>query len=555
MAANNQTAAGKKLITIGDRLFNAKQNYDQLNQEIATWFYPHRADFTQTLILGEEFADHITDSTPLRMLRDLGNAMGTMMRPQGQQWFKIVPFDPGLKDDIEVQRKLQQMTQLTHNLLYARAGKFKRAAKEADFDFACFGCSIMSLTLNRARNGFNYRTWHLRDCAWMENDDGDVDYVHRKISSTARGLAEKFPANVLPEEVQRALDSGEYDRKFEIRHIALPIQLYEPTRKFPKGAQYASVYVAKDGSILEEQPEYEFPYIVSRWQTVSNWNYGFSPATLIALPDARLIERMSLTIIESSEKATDPPLIATSEAINGPIDISSGAVTWVDAEYDERLGQPLRPLDLGKNVGVGERLLDQRTLDMAQTFFLDKLNLPEGGRKTAYETSQLVQEYIRNALPLFEPMEDEVTGQQLNLTVDKALRLGVYGPPEQFPEALQGSDVQFEFSNPLKEARDRQVINSFGETAQVMTTVSQLDQTGTAVKRVNIPKMAEAVMRITGDPEWLYTDDELAEQATQEQQGQEGQEALDNVQRISEVAQSAAGAGSALTQLINQQEQ
>lgn len=553
MVSKTATEQGQHLVSTGKRLFGAKDNYDQLNQEIATWFYPQRADFTQELTLGEEFADHLTSSTPYRMHRDLSSALGTMMRPANQEWFKLAVQDLETDDDNPVQRHLQDMTKITSRILYSRMGNYKRAAAEADRDFTAFGCSVMSVTLNRARAGLNYKTWHLRDCAWSENEEGQVDTLYRKAMPTARGMAHMFGYENLPQDVKSNLDNKRPDAKHKILHAAIPLDMYDPRRKFPRDAQYASVYVAEDGTILQEMPEFEFPYVVSRWQTIPGWAYGISPATTVGITDARLIERVSLTIIEAAEKATDPPLIATSEAINSPIDITAGAVTWVDYEYDERLGAPLRPLDLGKNVSIGDQLLAQRELDMGSTFYLDKLNLPQGGQKTAYETSQLVQEYIRNALPLFEPMEDEVTGAQLELTVAKALRMGAYGPLEQFPEALQDKDIRFEFFNPLREARERQTLGRYEETVRVLGTASQFDPN--VIHDIDVDRMTRDTLAVTGPAHWLRPKEEAAERKAQAREEADQQQDIAELQQGADAAQSVAGAATTVRDLLGGGEQ
>jgi hypothetical protein len=70
--------------------------------------------------------------------------------------------------------------------------------------------------------------------------------------------------------------------------------------------------------------------------TVSGSAYAYSPATVVALPDARLLQQITLTLLEAGQKAVDPPWKATSEAIQGGVNSFAGGITWVDPEYDER---------------------------------------------------------------------------------------------------------------------------------------------------------------------------------------------------------------------------
>lgn len=541
--------SGQELWKQAEALFSKKQNFDNLCQELATWCYPQRADFTQEIVLGEDFADHLSDATSVRQLRDLANAMGTMLRPPDQDWFKIGIDGEEFRDDILAKRKLEEMTRTTRRAIYAKDANYIQASKMADFDFACFGCSVKSITNNKDNNGLFYQTWHLRDCAWAENDWGVVDQLYRRVKMTARGMESRFGFDNLPTDVKTALRSKEHMKMFEIRHAAIPIDMYDPRRKFPAWAQFASVYVYKDGTILKEAPEQEFPYVVSRWQTVSGWSYGFSPAAVTALPDARLIQRMALSIIEASEKSTEPPLVATSEAIQGPIDLTAGAITYIDAEYDERFGAALRPLDLGKNAGVGQALFDRRVAELASTFYLDQFSLPDTRDRTATEVRLLYQEFIRSALPVFEPMEREVIGAELELSVTKLFRLGAYG--DDFPETLQGKELNYSYENPLKEARDRQVLEQFNESVAVIGQAAQLDPG--VVHNVNANRMFRDAFSVSAPADWLYTEDETKQLQAQMAEEQAAQQALAELGQGAQVAQQVGQAAQAFQQVTGEQ--
>jgi hypothetical protein len=63
---------------------------------------------------------------------------------------------------------------------------FTRATKEGDHDFAAFGQTCISVELNKLANGLLYRCWHLRDLAWMENEEGKIGFVARKWKPTNR---------------------------------------------------------------------------------------------------------------------------------------------------------------------------------------------------------------------------------------------------------------------------------------------------------------------------------------------------------------------------------
>ena len=84
MTYNNQSV--KFLVELAEKTFSRKKTLNSLHQEIAENFYPERADFTYNRNLGSEFADHLYDSYPVLVRRDLGNQLSAMLRPTEKEW-------------------------------------------------------------------------------------------------------------------------------------------------------------------------------------------------------------------------------------------------------------------------------------------------------------------------------------------------------------------------------------------------------------------------------------------------------------------------------------
>lgn len=552
--------AGRDLLEIDTRLFAAKESIDSLHQEISEFFYCERANFTQEIIYGEEFASHLTDFYPTLVRRELGDQIGSMVRPSDRSWFEASTSNKEVSRDQAAKEYLEYMTTVNWSVLYSRDSGFRRAAKEGEHDFATFGMNWTQVSYNKKRDNLLYRTHHPKDCAGQEGPDGQVNHVHRKCDMTAQAMAYWFGEDKLPQAAKTALKDKKTQDKFRVRHVFIPLDRYEPYRKFPKGAKWADIYVTEEGKILQELPAFTFDYIVPRWQTVSGHFYAFSPATIIALPQARMIQRMMMTLIEAGEKQVDPPLVAVEDVINSPVDITAGAITYIDSEYDPRM-DPLRPLEMGKNVSLGENLVSDARSLLADAFYINKLQpLASAQReKTAYETSQLIQEYIRNALPLFEPIEDEWTGRLLELTTEKVMRAGGYGPvrmlpdgmaiPQDIPDALLGQNITYEFNNSLKEARDRQVIEGYIESGNLIQAAAAMDPG--ALAEVNTREMfRDAFSAVPGGrTDWLVDpkEAELARQQMMEKQAQsegmqEASDMIDMVGRGGQAAQAVQGA-------------
>ncbi|MGV2099046.1 portal protein [Rhizobium sp. 21-4511-3d] len=548
---------GKDLMAMDSRMFSAKESIDSLHQEIAEFFYCERADFTTKISYGSDFGSHLTDFYPTLVRRELGDQIGAMVRPADRQWFKSTTSNKDIARRRDASEYLEFMTRVNWAILYSPDSGFRRAAKEADHDWATFGMSWKQVSYNKKRDNLLFRCHHPKKMAGCEGPDGRVNHVHRKEDMKAHTMAYWFGEAKLPQAAKDALAKKDYERTFTVRHIFVPLDKYDPYRKFPKGAGWADIYVTEDGHILQEQPAFTFDYIVPRWATISGHFYAFSPATIIALPQARMIQRMMMTLIEAGEKRVDPPLVATEDVINSAIDISSGGITYIDSEYDERLGAALRPLDLGKDVGLGENLIADARRLLADAFYINKLNLPQDRQKTAYETSQLVQEYIRNALPLFEPIEDEDALRTLDLVSEKVMRAGGYGAvdrngiPVDMPEALLGQNITQEFNSTLKEARDRQVINGFHESAALIATAAQIDPGVTA--DVDVRKsFRDAFGAVPGGyADWLNDQEAADAQRAQMQKQQAQQAALAQTGAVADVAGRAGQAAQEVQAAMN----
>lgn len=530
----------KELKKRADRLFAAKAPLDSLNQEIASNFYAARADFTSELELGEEFGSHLLDTYPEMVRRDLALAVGSMLRPSDRQWFRPFVDDDEVIEDAASNAWLDYAQKVMARIIGDPAARFRRATTEGDNDFATFGYAVISNTFNRAKNGLVLKTWHPRDVAFAEDNEGGIGVVYRKSSGPVCHAAQQFGTKRLPASWREKLDKDEM-AKVTVYHVAMKNDDYDAYGKIR--APWASIYFSDCEDILAEAGDIINQYVIPRWQTIGGRAYPFSPATIIALPQARLIQRMMLTIIEAAEKAVDPPLVATHEVIKSEVDLSAGGVTWVDRQYDERLGESLRPLMTAKDVPLGIDLLERQRMLLQEAFYLNKIRMPaQTSAKTAYETAQLVEEYVRNALPLFEPLEDEYNSALLDSVASRAFQAGAFGPKDTIPAALQGRDIAFRFTNPLRESIEKRNIVAFQETSQLLAVAAQLDQGSMA--EVDVKTMLRDAVKSTGAPsKWLLPKEQAEAARQQAMQAQAAQQGIAQAGQVAEVAKTGAAAG------------
>lgn len=530
------------LIERGDFLFGKKVTILGLWQEIADNFYPERADFTTVRNLGDEFCDDLMTSSPIIVRRDLGNSFSSMLRPAGEEWFEMSVDDDRL--DLEAKGWLERATQTQRRAMYDRVAMFTRATKEADHDFAAFGNAVLTVELNRARDALLYRSWHLRDCAWCENAEGTIDEMHRKWRPTIRDLMRLFPGKVSNNLTQQAKEKPYCE--VECRHIVMPGEYRKGFERFP----FVSICIDKENNhIMEEVGMNYFMYVVPRWQTVSGSQYAYSPAVVAGLPDARLLQSMTMVLLEAGEKATNPPLVGQADMVRGDAQLYAGGVTWVDAEYDERLGAALRPLPLDfRGIPMGMEMRDRVTLELREAFYLDKLTLPPLGQMTATEVSVRVQEYIRQALPLFEPMEQEYNAALCETTFNLLFANGAFGPRQSIPKSLAGADVQFKFESPLSQSTKAKKVGKYRQAIELTMMTAELDPK--AITNINVNEAFRDALDGAGVPaKWLVPEDQAADAREDEETLQGAEQTIAGVQQASVAAQEAAQAQQMLEQV------
>ncbi|API59526.1 hypothetical protein BSL82_09555 [Tardibacter chloracetimidivorans] len=538
----------KALIEHGDKLFSKRTTLVSMWQEVADHFYAERADFTVSRTLGDEFAEHLSTSYPLLVRRDLGNALGTMMRPTSIDWFHMRTMD----DDGEDQpgkEWLEWATQRMKRAMYDRRSLFTRASKEGDHDLAAFGQCVKTVELNKDATGLLYRCWHLRDVAWCENEEGKIDTVHRKWKPTARDLVQTFGSKVSDKVKELLIGANKQPyREINCRHIVMPADQYAGEYLGKGKAKYVSIYLdVENQHIIEAVGQTYMMYVIPRWQTVSGSQYAYSPATVAALPEARLLQAMTRTILEAGEKATNPPMVAVQEAIRSDISIYAGGITWVDSEYDERLGEVLRPLTQDKSgLPLGLDMQQNAMALLKEAFFLNTLTLPQNGPEmTAYEVGQRIQEYIRQASPIFEPLEDEDNGQMCEATFDLMLRAGAFGRPEEIPQSLRGADIGFRFESPLHDAIEKQKGQKMMEAIGLLGQVLPVDPTAAA--QIDFKTAFRDALSSVGMPaKWLRSEDEADAIVEGQQEQQQAQALLEDLSAGAQVATQVGEANQAM---------
>lgn len=522
----------KEFIAQGDYLFSKRLQLMSIWQELTDNFYPEREGFTRDFTPGDEFAEHLMSSFPVMMRRDLGNLISSMLRPSSQHWFSMTTGEDELYEDHAATQWMEYASNLQRKVMYDPASCFVSATKQADHDYITFGQTAMTCELNKYRNGLLHRTWHLRDIAWCDGYDGKPETAHQKWKLPIKHLVDLFGEDKLHEKLKKAYKKEPY-REVEGRRIVLPSEEYNAD----KGVRqpYQSIWIDTENEhILEDVGIRVNPWVIPVWHKANGSQYGHSPATIVALPEARIHQAMTLTLLDAGEMATNPPLIAKNDAFREDFNRFPGGVSFADLAPNEKIGDIMTLLQQDKSgLPFGDKLREDQKTTLMDAFYINKINLPPPSHNmTATESSYRNQEFIRNTLPLFEPIEQNYSAALCEKDFELILSVNGFGPLENIPESLRNRDVKFKFKSPLVEAIDRENASAFMESLDIIERSVQFEP-GSADNLNIMAGVRDALKGVKAPAKWVNPEEVVMELIQQRQAAQAEQMRMEQEQASS----------------------
>jgi hypothetical protein len=439
-------------------------------QSLADAFYPERGDFTHINQFGTEYADHLLDSDPVVMRRDLADAVATLLR-DGDDWFEVGV--EGIEPDYNGRSWLEWATERQRGFHNARDAGAARALKQGDNDFITFGQCCFSVELNKTQTGLLLKNYHLRDCAWWDDEAGNVDGVIRRWKAKTRELVNIFGADKVSRKVNEKVSKNKNFDEVQCIHFVIPSSIYGDFNQYP----FVSIYYDKDHDHVMEEVGLNYPYyVIPRFQPIAGSPYAISPATMTGLPNHRMLQAMSHTLIEAAERISRPPRVATMGAVKGDVDLSPDGITWVAKDYDEKMGAALSTLEAGGNWPIGDEVKRQTKETLTEAMFLNKIKLPDFDRDiTAHEFEHRIKAYRRGLMPVLSPIEEEYNGQLCETEFNLLMSSGLMGSAYDIPDSLSGQKIKFIFKSPMRDAKGELLSQKYAQMVEMGTLKEGVD--------------------------------------------------------------------------------
>ena len=528
-----------EIIRRQQKLYSERAIFDSHWREIAERILPRSNHFRVNRNPGDKLTEKVFDSTAALALERFAAAMESMLTPRTQRWHKLKTQHQELNDNPAVKAYLDEATQVLFSVRYAPAGNFASQAHEAYMSLGAFGTGAMFVDEDVGK-GIRYRAVHLSELYLAENHQGVVDTVIRKFNMTIRQAAQKFGTKELSEG-QRAMLERNPDQTYEWLHAVMPNDDMEPYRKDFRGMAYSSCYVnSETKSIVGEGGYRRMPYAVGRYVTAPKETYGRSPAMTV-LPDVKMINEMSKTVIRAAHKLVDPPLLLQDDGALQAFDLRPGALNY--GGVDEQGRQLVHPLQTGARVDIGLDMMEQRRKVINDAFLVTLFQiLVEAPQMTATEAMLRAQEKGALLAPTMGRQQSEFLGPLIERELDILGHAGVLPTmPDELREA--GGYLEVDYVSPLNRAQRADEGVAILRTLESITPLAQIDPTVMMV--FNAEAVARELADINGVPaKVMRTRQEIEAMKAAQQQQQNAAALLQAAPVVSQAAKNLAQAQS-----------
>jgi len=301
---------------------------------------------------------------------------------------------------------------------------------------------------------------------------------------------------------------------------------------------YASMYICMETKmILAESGFQELPYVVPRFLKATGEVMGRSPA-MVALPDVKMINLMSKTIIQAAQKMIDPPLLVPDDGFLLPIRTQPGGLNF----YRSGSRDTITPLQTGANIPIGLNMEEQRRLAIRSAFFVDQLLSGNTPNMTATEVIQRQEERMR----VIGPVLGRLMNEMLRPLIDRAFalmwRAEMLARP---PEILQGIDVDIEYVSPLARAQKSSSVNGVMRALEILMPLSQQLPVG---DHIDPDGLVTYLTEALGVPKKVLkpqsvVDEEREQRAMMQQEQMERQMEQEDVATVGQAAQAVRMVG------------
>lgn len=507
-------------------------------QELATFILPQKDNVTSKGMPGEKKGTTIYDNTAIQANEMLSGFLHGFLTNPSEKWFELTTGDQQLDEDDDVRIWLQDSENRIMNVLLN--SNFQTEVHEMYLDIGCFGTGPMSIEEDDDKV-VRFSSRPISQIVIDENYRGEIDTVIRECEMELRQIQGMFGDEALSDKMKKELVDNP-NKKYTVLHAVYPRaeaerRGYKPQKMLP----WISQYVVKDEKrTVREGGFEEFPWVISRWSKLSGEKYGRSPG-MVALPEAKLINKMAETIIRGAQKVVDPPLQVPSDGFILPLNTKPGGVNYRMAGTGDR--DEIKPIFNDARIDFGNDVMEGVRRRIRDAFYQNALMMgSELPQQTATEVVQRSEEQNRFLGPLLGRQSSEFLRPMIDRVFAIMMRRQMFMEP---PQKLSGSNLDVRYSSAIAKVQRASVAVAIQRTIQNAAPFIEMDNT--VADLLDGEEALRELVRIHGAPQRILRKrDAIEDVRAARAKAQEEQMALAKGQATADINQKEATAKSKL---------
>ena len=529
MAETDKRAA--MLLKRFSTLQGQRSNWESHWQEVADYIVPRKADITKKRTSGDKRSELIFDGTAIHAAELMASSLHGMLTNASTPWFALRFTDDSFETDDIAKEWLLSVTDVMYQELHR--SNLHEAIHELYSDLVTFGTAVMFIDKDE-NDSLRFSTRHIAECYLAEDEFGRVDTVYREFKMSARAAVRQFGIENVSERIAKCEERDPYEQ-LRIIHLVTPRTDRVAERIDALNKPFASVYLdPEDKVILSESGFDEMPYVVPRFLKASfEHGYGRSPS-MTALPDVKMLNKMSETVIRAAQLQIHPPLMVPDDGFISPVRTIPGGLNFYRSGTRDRI----EPLNIGSNNPLGNDMLEQRRTQIRAAFYVDQLILGNAPGMTATEVIQRTEEKMRLLAPAVGRLQAELLSPMISRVYNILSRRKAYAPA---PEFMQSNQIDIEYVSPLAKAQRSGDVQSAMQLFQFLAPLMQIDPS--VVDFIDLDGLASHIIKVTNVPATVVRGrQEVAQMRAQRQQQMQQQQQMEQQAMAAQAAGEAAPA-------------
>jgi hypothetical protein len=466
----------KAIADMANAIWSGRDSVNAAMDELAKYIYPDAQCFSGPMGAGDDGRRHIWDSTPEDADNTLACALSGLLTNPAVNWFSLdLTGEETSGGDTGI-----WLTEVSRRMLAALSAPDSRFYEEVSpfyMDLAVLAWAVL-LTEYKDGEGLRFKAVSPGQCALAEDASGRVDTVVRRFGMNALQIAEEFGEAALSRDMRSALEKDPF-REFALTHLVMPRAKLPAEARPGRGTAatrggdpddatmdgavkgggrvlhpYVDIVFAEEGEQLLRQGGYfEFPYACPRWSKRAGEVYGRGCGHA-ALPDIRVLNRVSLSQLDAAEKASNPPLLVPDDSvIDRRINTYPGGIT-----YWRPSGGEISPLPVAARLETMQLIREERKDSIRRLFLNDRLQLADGPQMTATEILARERRQMLVLGPVLGRLQTEFLGPLISRVFGLLYRAGRL--PEA-PDAIRGKELTVRYVSPVARAQKQGEAENF----------------------------------------------------------------------------------------------